>query len=148
MPSAIGELSNLEVLELGSWLFLIVLPSLYDLKDLKELELIICEQLKCLPHSLGDLRNLKKLRIVLEMFVNFYVGLVEWVEYSMFSTHIRITIIPTIFNNVNLYELMWPDKGWSLWSERGTWSINTWKLHNRFLSCFRSQVVLANGLSL
>ena len=29
----------------------------------------------------------------IEMFVNFYVGLVE---YSMFSTEIRITIIPTL----------------------------------------------------
>ena len=32
----------------------------------------------------------------IEMFVNFYVYLVEWVEYSMFSTEIRITIIPTL----------------------------------------------------
>ena len=28
----------------------------------------------------------------------------------MFSTEIRITIIPTVFNNVNLYELLWTDK--------------------------------------
>ena len=84
----------------------------------------------------------------IEMFVNFYVYLVEWVEYSMFSTEIRITIIPTVFNNVNLYELMWTNKGWSVWSERGAWSLDTWKMHNRFLSCFISQVMLANGLSL
>jgi Leucine-rich repeat (LRR) protein len=62
LPSAIGELSNLEVLAVGP--LQDTLPaSLFNLKNLKKLRLYECKELKCLPPSLGDLKNLKRLRI-------------------------------------------------------------------------------------
>lgn len=63
LPSAIGELSALEVLVVGTPLLDLLPPSLCDLKNLKELHLSQCEELKCLPASLGNLKELKELQL-------------------------------------------------------------------------------------
>eukprot|EP00253_Pinus_taeda_P033347 PITA_33347 len=63
LPGAIGALSDLEVLKIGSPLLDTLPHSLCELKNLKELILMTCKRLKCLPASLGDLKNLKQLVI-------------------------------------------------------------------------------------
>jgi Leucine-rich repeat (LRR) protein len=62
LPSAIGELSNLEVMTVGPLLDTPP-PSLWDLKNLKELELYECKELKCLPPSLRLWTQLTKLTL-------------------------------------------------------------------------------------
>eukprot|EP00253_Pinus_taeda_P014905 PITA_14905 len=64
LPSAIGQLSCMEVLELGDAPLLDKLPfQLYDLKKLKELRIVGWQELKVLPDALCDLKNLKQLSI-------------------------------------------------------------------------------------
>eukprot|EP00253_Pinus_taeda_P030457 PITA_30457 len=63
LPSAIGELSALEVLVVEAPLLDLLPPSLCDLKNLKELHLSECKELKCLPASLGNLKELKELQL-------------------------------------------------------------------------------------
>jgi hypothetical protein len=63
LPSAIGELSELEVLELESPLLDTLPPSLGDLQNLKKLSLANCKELKCLPASVVLLTRLSELRV-------------------------------------------------------------------------------------
>ena len=62
LPSAIGDLINLEVLWIGSPLLDTLPPSLGDLRNLKKLRLQDCSELQCLPASVG--RLLTKLEVV------------------------------------------------------------------------------------
>ncbi|XP_057839987.1 disease resistance protein TAO1-like isoform X2 [Cryptomeria japonica] len=63
LPSDIGELRKLEVLEIGSR-FLAILPySLGNLSSLTRLELRNCEMLNCLPDFSGPLNMLKRISI-------------------------------------------------------------------------------------
>jgi Leucine-rich repeat (LRR) protein len=63
LPSAIGDLSRLAVLQLGSPLLDTLLPRLGDLRNLKELRLEDCEELKCLPASVGLLSQLTTFKV-------------------------------------------------------------------------------------
>jgi Leucine-rich repeat (LRR) protein len=64
LPSAIGVLSDLDVLWIGSPLLNTLPPSVGDLRNLKELVLKDCRELKCLPASVGRLSQLTKLEVV------------------------------------------------------------------------------------
>jgi Leucine-rich repeat (LRR) protein len=64
MPNSIGELGDLEVLEVGSpWLDSLP-PSLGHLRILKELRFENCKELKHLPASVGLLTELTELRVL------------------------------------------------------------------------------------
>eukprot|EP00253_Pinus_taeda_P011327 PITA_11327 len=63
LPSAIGELHDLEVLHVGPLSDTQPPPSLWNIQSLKELGLFECKELKCLPAAVGGIRNLKKLQI-------------------------------------------------------------------------------------
>ncbi|XP_019254655.1 PREDICTED: TMV resistance protein N-like isoform X2 [Nicotiana attenuata] len=62
LPSSIGDLSNLEYLNLKGCEDLVSLPnSLCNLKKLEELVLEGCKKLEKLPENIGDLQRLKEL---------------------------------------------------------------------------------------
>lgn len=59
LPSTFENLCNLEVLELNGSFSKMLPPSLSVLSNLKELRLVNCPRLKCLPDSLGQLSVLE-----------------------------------------------------------------------------------------
>jgi Leucine-rich repeat (LRR) protein len=63
LPSAIEVPSDLEVLWAGSPLLDTLHPLLGDLRNLKELRLKDCRELKCLPASVGRLSQLTQLEV-------------------------------------------------------------------------------------
>jgi Leucine-rich repeat (LRR) protein len=63
LPIAIGKLNILEVLWLESPLLNTVPPSIGDLRNLKELNIWHCPDLKCLPASVAHLTQLAKLTL-------------------------------------------------------------------------------------
>ena len=63
----------------------------------------------------------------------------------MFSTEIRITIISAVFNNVNLYELLWTDKV-GVYEVKGEHDLLT--LENCIIGLCHVSDLKSNGLSL
>lgn len=64
VPKCIGNLQNLEILELGGCNRLMSLPeSIGNLLSLRELDLSYCNNLRTLPESMNDLTCLKKLNL-------------------------------------------------------------------------------------
>jgi Leucine-rich repeat (LRR) protein len=63
LPGAIGDLSNLELLELGSPFLETLPPSFGYLRSLQKLGLYNCQELKYLPDSVGLLSKLTTLHI-------------------------------------------------------------------------------------
>eukprot|EP00253_Pinus_taeda_P001167 PITA_01167 len=85
LPSAIGDLIDLEVLELGSPMLETLPPSLGELKNLKKFTLSNCTELKCLPKSVGLLTQLTELAFdcpICELPFNKVQGEIETVPES------------------------------------------------------------------
>lgn len=106
IPTEIGNLTNLEILDLRSNSIISIPPSIENLLKLKTL-LILDNRISSLPPEFGKLTNLEVLAISYNRFNRFpeEIGnLVNLVSIECVSNHI-ISIPPLIGNLVNLKKL-------------------------------------------